>query len=98
LVFPATSRSECVDVPKSGLAGLFGGEEEKCYDVNMPEMAVDYAVVGGGKTSEYLTSEELENANELNINVPLFGLPQDLQGLQTNHIRVDDEVIYLDFE
>jgi len=98
LVFPATSRSECVDVPKSGLAGLFGGEEEKCYEVNMPEMAVDYAVVGGGKTEEYFTSEQLENANELNINVPLFGLPADLEGLQTNHIRVDDEVVYLDFE
>jgi hypothetical protein len=98
LVFPATSRSECVDVPKSGLAGLFGGEEEKCYEINMPEMAVDYAVVGGGKTEEYFTSEQLENANELNVNVPLFGLPEDLEGLQTNHIRVDDEVVFLDFE
>jgi len=98
LVFPATSKSECVDVPKSGLAGLFGGEEEKCYEINMPEMAVDFAVVGGGKTREYFTSEQLENANELNVNVPLFDLPQDLEGLQTNHIRVDDEVVYLDFE
>jgi len=98
LVFPATSKSECVDVPKSGLAGLFGGEEEKCYELNMPEMSVDFAVVGGGKTREYFTSEQLENANELNVKVPLFGLPQDLEGLQTNHIRVDDEVVYLDFE
>ncbi len=98
LVFPATSKSECVDVPKSGLAGLFGGEDEKCYEINMPEMAVDFAVVGGGKTEEYFTSEQLENANELNVNVPLFGLPSDLEGLQTNHIRVDDEVVYLDFE
>ena len=97
LVFPATSRSECVDVPKSGLAGFFGGEEEKCYEINMPEMSVDFAVVGGGKTQEYFTSEQLENANKLNVNVPLFGLPQDLEGLQENHIRVDDEVIYLDF-
>jgi hypothetical protein len=97
LVFPATSRSECVDVPKSGLVGLFGGEEEKCYEINMPEMAVDFAVVGGGNTQEYFTSEQLESANKLNINVPLFGLPQDLEGLQANHIRVDGEVIYLDF-
>jgi len=98
LVFPATSKSECVDVPKGGLAGLFGGEDEKCYEINMPEMAVDFAVVGGGKTREYFTSEQLENANELNVNVPLFGLPEDLEGLQANHIRVDDEVVYLDFE
>ncbi|MBU2576451.1 MAG: hypothetical protein KKF50_01895 [Nanoarchaeota archaeon] len=98
LFFPATSRRECVDVPKSGLAGLFGGEDEKCYEINMPSMSVDFAVVGGGKTREYLTSDQLANANELNINVPLFGLPQDLDGLQTNHIRVDDEVVYLEFE
>ena len=98
LKFPATSKSECVDVPESGLAGLFGGETEKCYEINLPEMDVDFAVVGGGKTQEYMTSEQLENANELNINVPLFGLPQDLEGLQKNHMAVEDEIIYLEFE
>ncbi|MFH1237927.1 MAG: hypothetical protein ABIH79_02200 [archaeon] len=98
LKFPATSKSECVDVPESGLAGLFGGETEKCYEINLPEIDVDFAVVGGGKTREYMTSEQLENANELNIKVPLFGLPQDLEGLQANHMAVEDEIIYLEFE
>jgi hypothetical protein len=45
LKFPASSRSECVDVPESGLAGLFGVETEKCYDINVPELA------GGGRRS-----------------------------------------------
>jgi hypothetical protein len=98
LKFPATSRSECVDVPESGLAGLFGGMTEKCYDINMPEMDIDFAVVGGGKTREYITSEDLDNANELNINVPLFGLPSSIEELSANHDRVDDEVVYLTFE
>ncbi len=98
LKFPATSKSECVDVPEGGLAGLFGGETEKCYEINLPEINVDFAVVGGGKTQEYMTSEQLENANELNINVPLFGLPQDLEGLQANYMNVEDEVVYLEFE
>lgn len=98
LVFPATSRNECVDVPESGLAGIFGSTTEKCYDINMPEMVIDFAVVGGGNTQEYITSEDLENANELNINVPLFGLPEDLKGLQINQLRVDDERVYLEFE
>jgi hypothetical protein len=40
----------------------------------------------------------LEDAFELNVNVPLFGLPSDLEGLQANHIRAEDEVIYLEFE
>ena len=98
LKFPATSKSECVDVPESGISGLFGGETEKCYEINLPEIDIDFAVVGGGKTLEYMTSEQLENANELNINIPLFGLPQDLEGLQENHMAVENEVIYLEFE
>ena len=98
LKFPATSRSECVDVPESGLAGLFGGITEKCYDINMPEMDIDFAVIGGGKTREYITSEDLDNAVELNVNVPLFGLPANIEELSANHDRVDDEVVYLTFE
>jgi hypothetical protein len=98
LKFPATSRRECVDVPESGLAGMFGAQTEKCYDINMPEMDISFAVVGGGKTREYITVGMLENARELNINVPLFGLPDSLEALQANHEAVDDEVIYLEFE
>jgi hypothetical protein len=98
LKFPATSRSECVDVPESGLAGMFGVETEKCYEINMPEMDIDFAVVGGGKTREYITSEDLDNANELNLNVPLFGLPGSIEELSANHERVDDEVVFLYFE
>lgn len=98
LKFPASSRSECVDVPESGLAGAFGAQTEKCYDINIPEMDVDFAVVGGGRTAEYITVGMLENAVELNINVPLFGLPESLEGLQENYLRAEDEFIYLEFE
>jgi len=98
LKFPASSRSECVDVPESGLAGLFGGQTEKCYDINMPEMDVDFAVVGGGRTAEYITTGMLEDAVELNVVVPLFGLPNSLDELQANHLRAEDEFIYLEFE
>jgi hypothetical protein len=98
LKFPASSRSECVDVPESGLMGMFGAETEKCYDINMPEMDIDFAVVGGGKTREYITSEDLDNADEINLNVPLFGLPASIDELSTNHERVDDEVVYISFE
>ena len=98
LKFPATSRSECVDIPETGLAGLFGAQTEKCYDINMPEMNIDFAVIGGGKNAEYITSEDLENSNKLNIDVPLFGLPQSLEELQSNNLKVDDEMVYLEFE
>jgi len=98
LKFPASSRRECVDVPESGLAGIFGVQTEKCYDINMPEIDIEFAVVGGGKTVEYITSEDLENSVELNMNIPLFELPKDLNELAANQQRVEDEVIFLDFE
>jgi len=98
LKFPASSSSECVDVPEGGLAGLFGVQTEKCYEINIPEMDVDFAVVGGGRTAEYITAGMLEDAVELNVNVSLFGLPDSLEGLQANHIRAEDEIIYLEFE
>jgi len=98
LKFPASSKSECVNVPESGLAGLFGAETEKCYDINVPEMDVDFAVVGGGTTREYFTAGMLADANELNINIPLFGLPSSIDGLQDNYLKAEDEKIRLEFE
>ncbi len=98
LKFPAVSRSECVDVPESGLAGMIGIETEKCYDINMPEMDIDFAVVGGGMTVEYITSEDLKISREINLNVPLFGLPASIDELAANHDRVEDEVLFLSFE
>jgi len=98
LKFPATSRSECVDVPESGLAGMLGFEREKCYDINMPAMDIDFAVVGGGKNEEYITSEDLKNAVKLKLNVPLFGLPSSLDELMSNYERVESEAIYITWD
>ncbi len=95
LKFPATSKNKCVDVPESGLSGMFGATTQKCYNVKMPEMDVSFAVVGGGKTREYITSDELSKTKTLNLNVPMFGLPSNIDGLMANYDRVNDEVVYL---
>jgi len=34
----------------------------------------------------------------LNINVPLFGIPTNLEELQQNNILAEEEVLFLDFE
>ncbi len=98
LKFPATSRSECVNVPEPGVSGLLGGETEKCYDINMPAMNVDFAVVGGGKTREYITSEDLNNSKKLDLNVPIFGLPSSISELSANHDRAENEEVFVSFE
>ncbi len=98
LKFPATSRSECVDVPESGLSGMLGVMTEKCYEINMPEMDIDFAVVGGGKTIEYITSEDLNVNAVINLNVPLFGLPENIEELSANSDRVEDEIVEVYYE
>jgi hypothetical protein len=98
LKFPAINRRECVDTPQSGIGGVFGLQEEKCFDINLPEAEVGFAIVGGGKTTEYFTEDLLTDSRELNINVPLFGVPANFDELQENQIKAEGEIIYLDFE
>jgi len=98
LRFPTINERKCVDVPETGLAGLFGVEIEKCFDINIPETEVSYAIVGGGKTQEYFTENQLRNSRELNINVPFFSLPKTLEDLQKNQMAAEDEMVYLSLE
>lgn len=98
LVIPSTSKTECVEIPEEGIAGLFGAEKEKCYSIEIPAVDVEMAVVGGGKQQEYITRDQLRNSRELNINVPLFGTPSSLEELQENYLAVDGEKLELVFE
>jgi hypothetical protein len=98
LTFPSTSNQMCVDVPVSGVGGLLGVEEEKCYDVNVPGFEVDMAVVGGGKSSEYIAESMLADSVELNLNVQLFDTPSSLDELQSNYVAVEDSSVFLEFE
>jgi hypothetical protein len=97
LKFPSIDDRRCVDVPESGLAGVFGAETEKCFDISIPETDISFAVVGGGNTQEYFTEGMLDEAVGLKINIPLFGLPGNLEELQENHVAVNEERIYLEF-
>ncbi len=98
LKFPEVSDRKCVDVPESGISGFFGKETEKCFDISFPETEVTFAVVGGGKTSEYITEGQLIDSTEININVPLFNMPGNLDELQQNYLLSEDEVIYISYE
>jgi len=98
LKFPAINDRLCTDVPESGLPGVIGAETERCFEINIPESEVALAVVGGGKTVEYITEGQMARSSELNINVPLFGVPSSLEELQANQISADDETIFLEFE
>lgn len=98
LTFPKVEDKRCVDIPESGLAGVFGAETEKCFEINLPPTVVSHAIVGGGKTKEYILESVLSSSSEMNINVPLFEVPKNLEELQLNQQAVEEEVVYLSFE
>ncbi len=98
LKIPGYSERMCVDVPVTGLGGLIGLEKEECYDVDVPGMEVESAVVGGGSSTEYIAESMLYDSVELNLNVPLFNRPGSLEELQQNYEAVDLARVFLEFE
>jgi hypothetical protein len=96
--FPGVNDRKCVDVPLDGVGAIFGATTEKCFNVEVPAMDIESALVGGGFVQQYISESELYDSQELNINVPLYGKPKDLTELQDNMIRVETEKIYLEFE
>jgi len=88
----------CVDVPASGAGGLIGLEEEKCYDVDVPAMQIDMAVIGGGQSNEYIAESMLQDSTKLKLNIPLFDKPNSLEDLQKNYEEVENSIIFMEFE
>lgn len=84
VVLPATSKTECVDVPKEGLLGFFGGTREECFDIKIPESKIEYALIGGGKSEEYLLESELVKGNVI-LSVDSLPRPNSIDDLQKNY-------------
>jgi len=93
IIFPETRSRQCVDVPKSGVGGIFGLEEEKCFEVVLPRQEVTYAVIGGGKAQEYFTEGMLRDAGGIDINAEISGKPANLEEMQQNYIKAEDAVL-----
>jgi len=97
LILPAISQKQCIDTPSSGIGGILGQEEQKCFDVNIPAQSIENALVGGGKVYDYFTEEQLKSSKKLNINVPLFKTPQSLEDLQNNYLELEDSALEVQF-
>ncbi len=76
---------KCVEVPKSGILGVFGFSEEKCFDMKIPDQIVSSAISGGGKQSHYISESELRSSGRMIINSKSFGVPNSVESLQINY-------------
>jgi len=84
VVIPASRKTECFKTNKGGISGFFGSTEERCVDVEIPSTKIDYALLGGGKLTEYyLLASELETGKII-IEVSELATPNSLEQLQYN--------------
>jgi len=98
LTLPETTSKQCVNVPKSGVLGLFGLEEEKCYDVNIPSQTVTNVVSAGGSMQNYFTSDMLESAKVMKIYATSIKLPININELQASYDNIDTKNIDIKLE
>ena len=57
--FPETIHEECIEVPRSGIGGLFGMREENCFDVKILSQIISNVLAGGGKQEYYILESSL---------------------------------------
>lgn len=84
ITIPASTKTQCTEVPESGLFGMFGGIREQCFDINLPETKVDYALLGGGRSEVYLLRSLLSDG-KLKVQVDSFRKPNTIEDLQYNY-------------
>jgi hypothetical protein len=97
LSIPAISTNKCIQLPKSGIAGIFSLTEEKCFPINLPAQEVQNVVTGGGKSEEYLAESQLAQGN-LTIGVLMQKTPATLEEVQNNYNLIEDTPLELNFE
>jgi len=85
-----STKQQCMNVPKSGIGGFIGLEEEKCFDIEIPETMITNALAGGGKESYYILESELSERNNLEINARSLPIPNSLEQVQENYILFEE--------
>ncbi len=86
-----TKQEQCMDVPKTGIGGIFGLTEKKCFEMTIPEQIISNALVGGGKQTKYFVESELQNSAIIDINADSLPTPKSLDDLQENYLLFEDK-------
>jgi hypothetical protein len=86
-----STKQQCMNVPQSGIGGFIGLEEEKCFEIEIPETMITNALAGGGKESYYMLESELSEGNSLEINARSLPIPKSLEQVQDNYILFEEE-------
>ncbi|MEK6757903.1 MAG: hypothetical protein AABX88_02130 [Nanoarchaeota archaeon] len=91
LKLEGTTTKECMEVPKSGIGGIFGFTDEQCFDINIPEQIISNALAGGGTENYYILESELAKSKVIGINARTLPTPATMEQLQTNYILFEEK-------
>lgn len=94
----ATTSQQCVDVPESGLSGLFGMTKQNCFDIEMPAQIISNALAGGGTQNHYILESDLQNSQTIEINAQSLATPKSLEELQNNYVLFEDKTLEVNFK
>ena len=87
----AATTEQCVDVPKSGILGIFGLTEERCFDLEVPEQIISQVLIGGGKQNHYVLESELISLGTIEINAQSLLVPETIEQLQDNYLLFEEK-------
>jgi len=96
IAIPASTKTQCQEIPESGILGFLGRTEEECFDITLPATTIDYGLIGGGESSEYITEGMLSNGRVI-IGARSLPTPNTVEDLQKNFDSFDTRGVDLVF-
>ena len=96
--FPETIHEECIEVPRSGIGGLFGMKEENCFDIKIPSQIISNVLAGGGKQENYILESEMQSSRIIEIHAESLTIPSTLEELQNNYLVFEDKDLEVYFK
>lgn len=87
---------KCVSIPQSGIFGIFGQTEEKCFDFRLPSQTISMGISGGGKQTYFFTEEALMQSKNVVLDVSSFGTPQRISDLQLQFSLAENAEVSID--
>lgn len=89
----AQKAEECIKMPASGIAGIFGAMQEQCYDLEVPQQSLTNVLFGGGKAQWFVTEQDLRGKTKISIAAETFAIPKDITGLTDIYGLVDASLV-----
>ncbi|MEX0920784.1 MAG: hypothetical protein WDZ62_00795 [Candidatus Pacearchaeota archaeon] len=96
IFFSETVAEQCTTILRPGLLGIIGLQEEKCFEIEVPEQSITQAISGGGQQDYFILESELLRGI-IEIDAESFSIPSSLEEVQINNILVETSELKINF-